>query len=81
VHLGCLEFHQRAPLAIGLAELGGAVFHPVGDGIVHARAETSHLEFEVSLEILHVVAHSARVSEFKDHLPKENPAPAHVRHR
>lgn len=80
-HLGCLEFHQRAPLAVDLAELGGAVFHPAGDGVVRAGEETFRLEFEVGLEILRVVAHGARVSEFDDHLSEEDSAPVHVRHR
>jgi len=56
------------------------VFHPAGDGVVRAGEETSRLEFEVGLEVLRVVAHGARVSEFEDHLPEENPAPVHVRH-
>ena len=80
-HLGCLEFHQRAPLSVDLAELGGAVFDPTGDGVVRAGEETLRLEFEVGLEILRVVAHGARVSEFEDHLSEENPTPVHVRHR
>ena len=56
------------------------MFHPAGDGVVRAGEETSRLEFEVGLEVLRVVAHGARVSEFEDHLAKENPAPVHVRH-
>ena len=56
------------------------MFHPAGDGVVRAGEETSRLEFEVGLEVLRVVAHGARVSEFEDHLPEENPAPVHVRH-
>ena len=57
------------------------MLHAAGEGVVRAGEEALRLELDIGMEILRAVAHGARVAELDDHLPKQNAARVHIRHR